>query len=175
MSFPTDFLILQQNDLLMDGFKDSIAKQVMVATNVTAQQVAVAQVRPGSAIADVYVSAPSVSTDDLEMKMENIGALFDNQFKSTFQVDAASPISVGYASTTTNTPGEDAAAAAAVASHQVANKAGTIVGIEIAVIGLVAIVVGVFAVRYQRRRAAAALALERQQRNAALEVQNSIL
>jgi hypothetical protein len=157
----------------MDGFRESIATQVMRATNVSAQQIAVAHVRPGSAIADVFVSAPTASTNDLLKNMENLGALFDNQFKTTFQVSATSPINVGYASSITNTPSEDAVAAAAVASHQVATKAGTIAGIEIAVIGLVALIVGVFMVR--RRRHAAAAAIGRQQQDLVLEVGHDVL
>jgi hypothetical protein len=129
LSFPTEFSTLQQDDLLMNGFRQSIAAQVMKTTNVSAQQVAVANVRPGSAIADVFISAPTASTSDLVTAMSTINSTFDNQFKTMFQVTGSSPISIGYAATTTNTPGQDAAAASAVASQQVANKAGMIEGI----------------------------------------------
>lgn len=174
LSFPTDFSALQQDDLLMDGFKESIAAQVMRATNVSAQQVAVARVRPGSAIADVYVSAPTTSTEEIEKNMQIIGDSFDSQFKTAFQVSTTTPISVSYASTTTNTPGEDAAEAAAAASHQVAMKAGTIVGIEIAAIGLAVLLVGAFVVRRRKQAAAAAIA-QQQQRPVVVEVRSSIL
>jgi hypothetical protein len=158
----------------MDGFRQSIAAQVMKATNVSAQQVTVANVRPGSAIADVFISAPTASTSDVVTAMSKINSTFDNQFKSTFQVTSSSPISIGYAATTTNTPGEDAAAASAIASKEVANKAGMIVGIEIAVIGLVAVIAVVFIVRRRKRAAAAAIARQRQQ-PVVLEVQHDVL
>jgi hypothetical protein len=157
----------------MDGFRQSIAAQVMKATNVSAQQVAVANVRPGSAIADVFISAPTVSTTDLVTAMSTINSTFDNQFKTVFQVTDSSPISIGYAATVTNTPGADAAAASAVASQEVANKAGMIVGIEIAVIGLVAVIAAVFIVRRRKRAAAAAIA--QRQQPIVLEVQHNVL